>query len=647
MSFLASIYLWLLPISLIPIIFHFLKKRNYKNIKFSTTRFLFDMKEESLKRINLINILLLIIRTLIILFIILMISKPIYNSSNRTVSDGYDTLVLLLIDDSYSNYNFINDELPAIIKNIQNSYNHNASLHIRGFSGKNYLNSMMIKNIKKPLKKISGLYGSYTLNNNLLYFEEDTDLYLNKDLYIISDFNESIIKNDDNINFSSWNLFLYEHSSLNHDIVIKDLNINKNIISNNEIISLLVNTENISSNQHNDLEISLFSNNIKVSENIISFNENEFKNLEFQTSFPDKGTYNCYIQVQDYKYYFNLNVDIEQNVGLVYSNIEDIKYVNNALLAFNDIYENLNVEYFLTDSFLNTNKNFNSIIKFGTEDLDNNLVANLLFKTSNLIVVPSNNLNLKNLQNHFKDINIYESTPIFPNNNLSLSKNYKGNFLLDQVFNIKESTIKINKYFSLYPSDNTIVYINSENSFLNKYVSNNNTLNILTVPLDINSSTLPLSGIFIPFLNYLLKLNDFNYYSYVDDYIYLNDIYKEKLLVHKYNNNQFNYTPGYFSSNSLHFKEPGFHKLYLNDQVVINKSINVSKKEINNKRLTTDKLNTYFNNAIIINSKDDISSILESTISGLHLWKYLLYLIIILIIIEMYISNIFLYRNND
>ena len=145
----------------------------------------------------------------------------------------------------------------------------------------------------------------------------------------------------------------------------------------------------------------------------------------------------------------------------------------------------------------------------------------------------------------------------------------------------------------------------------------------------------------------MLKLNDFKYYSYIDDFIYLNDIYKEKLLIHKYNNNQFDYTPGYFNTNNLHFKEPGFHKLYLNNQVVINKSINVSKNEINNKRLSKNELETYFNNPIIISSKDDISSILESTISGIHLWKYLLYLIIILIIIEMYISNIFLYRNND
>ena len=63
-------------------------------------------------------------------------------------------------------------------------------------------------------------------------------------------------KKDDSINFSSWNVFLYEHYSLNHDIVIKNLNIDKNIISNNEIISMLVTTENISNNQYNDIEIS-------------------------------------------------------------------------------------------------------------------------------------------------------------------------------------------------------------------------------------------------------------------------------------------------------------------------------------------------------------------------------------------------------
>ncbi len=647
MSFLASIYLWLLPITLIPIIFHFLKKRNYKNIKFSTTRFLFDMKEESLKRINLINILLLIIRTLIILFLILMISKPIYNYSNRTISDGSDTFVLLLVDDSYSNYKFINDDLNPIIKNIYKAYNNNTTMNIRGFSGKEYLKNTLIKDINFPLNNLSGLYGSYNLSKKLLEFNNSGDLYLNKDIYIITDLNDSIIEDSNNIDFNSWNVFIYEHNTLNHNIILKDLLINENIISNNKIISLMIDAENITSKQFDDIEISLFSNNIKVSENIINFNKNEVRKLEFQTSFADKGTYNCYFKINDYKYYFNVNVDVEKNIALVYSNIGDAKYVKNALLAFNDLYENLNIKEFITNNILNTNEKFNTIIKFGTEDLDNNITSNLLIKSPNLIVVPTQNFYIENLTNYFKDIKGYTTDKIIPLNNISLSKDYKSNDILKEIFKNNKTAVKINKHFGLSPSNNTLLYINNQYSFLDQYVSNNNNLYLLTIPLDIESSTLPLSGSFIPFLNYLIKLNDFNFYDYVDNYLSLSNIYKEKALVHKYNNITFNYTPGHFKNNNLYFTEPGFHKVYLNDQIVIDKSINISKNEINNNKLPESRLKTYFNNPIIITSIEDLSVVLNNIISGLHLWKFLLYVVILLLIIEMYISNIYLYKNND
>ena len=647
MSFLASIYLWLLPITLIPIIFHFLKKRNYKNIKFSTTRFLFDMKEDSLKRINLINILLLIIRTLIILFLILMISKPVYNYSSRNISDGSDTMLLILIDDSYSNYNFINNNLSDIIKQIKKTYKNNASVKIRGFSGQNYLNTTTIKDMRLPLNKISGLYGSYTFSNELLDFEEDVNLYLNKDLYIISDLSESIINETNIIDFTLWNIFVYEHNILNHPLILTDLYINENIISNNKIVSLFINAENITNKKYNDIEISLFSNDIKVSDNIINFNEKELKRLEFQTSFPDKGIYNCYFKINEYKYYFNLNVDVENNVALVYSKIDDIKYVKNALSAFNDLYENLNVDEFFTSNFLNNNKKFDTIIKFGTEDLENNIISNILLKSSNIIVVPTDNLYLDNLINYFKDIDGYKSEPIYPKNNMTLSKKYKNNILLDKIFINKNTSIDIKKYFVVNPSDNTLLYIDNKHSFLNKYIVNNNRLYLLTVPLDIESSSLPISGSFIPFLNYLVKLNDFNYYSYIDDFIPINEIYNEQLIIHEYNNKEFQYSPGYFKLNNFYLKEPGFHKLYSNNKTIINKSANIIKNELNTDKITIKTLNSYFNNPIVFQSVDELKTLLDNIISGLHLWKYFLYIVILLIIVEMYISNIYLYKNND
>ena len=647
MSFLASIYLWLLPITFIPIIFHFLKKRNYTDIKFSTTRFLFDMKEESLKRINLINILLLIVRTLIILFLILMISKPVYNYSNRNISDGSDNMVLLLVDDSYSNYNFISEHLESVIKKIQKTYDDNTTIYIRGFSGKDYVKNQIIKDLDVPINNLKGFYGEYRLSSNLLNFNDDIDSFINKDIFIISDFSDNIIENSNKIDFRSWNVFLYDHDILNHTIILKDLDINENIISNNKIITISIDAENIVNSQFNDVEISLFSNDIKVSENIINFNKKEIKRLEFQTSFPDKGTYNCYFIINDYKYYFNLNVDVEKNVALVYSNIEDIKFVKNALSAFNDLYENLTIEEFISDNILNTNKKFNTILKFGTKDLNNNVIGNLLLKSSNLIIIPTDDFNIGNLSYYFNNINNYEISPITPKNTTMLSTGYKTNNVLSEIFKNNKKSIIINKHFDLRSSENTLLYINNRYSFLDQYVSSYNNLYLLTIPLDIDSSTLPLSGSFIPFLNYLIKFNDFDYYSYVDDYLEVNNLYNEKPLLHKYNNIDFNYTPGYFKTNNLYFKEPGFHKIYLNDKVIIDKSVNISENELRNNKLPKDKLNEYFNAPTFISSKDDLSEILRSIISGIHLWKFLLYLIILLLIIEMYISNIYLYRNND
>ena len=647
MSFLASIYLWLLPITFIPIIFHFLKKRNYKDIKFSTTRFLFDMKEESLKRINLINILLLIIRTLIILFLILMISKPVYNYSNRNISDGTDNMVLLLIDDSYSNYNFISKNLDTIIKKIQKVYNDNTSIYIRGFSGKDYVKNLVIKDLDVPINNLKGFYGEYRLSSNLLNFNDDIDSFINKDIFIISDFSDNIIENSNKVDFKSWNVFLFNHDILNHDIILKNLDINENIISNNKIITITIDAENIVKSQFDDVEISLFSNDIKVSENIINFNKKETKKLEFQTSFPDKGTYNCYFIINNYKYYFNLDVDVEKNVALVYSDVKDIKFVKNALTAFNDLYENLTIEEFISDNILNTNKKFNTILKFGTEDLDNNVIANLLIKSSNLIIVPTDNFNIQNLSNYFKDIGNYEINPISPKNTATLNNDYKSNDVLNKIFKDSKKSIKINKHFTLRPSNNTLLYINNQYSFLDQYVSDYNNLYLLTIPLDIDSSTLPLSGSFIPFLNYLIKFNDFDYYSYVDDYLEISNLYNEKPLLHKYNNINFNYTPGYFKTNDLNFTEPGFHKIYLNDKVIIDKSVNIPINELKNNKLKQDTLNKYFNSPIVISSNDDLSNILSNIITGIHLWKYLLYSIILLLIVEMYISNIYLYKNND
>ena len=104
MGFLSSIYLWLIPLSTLPLLIHLFYNKQFTLVEFSTIKFLKDLEIDSMKRIRILEILLLIIRTLIILFLILMISRPVlksntfksYFESTRSIS------CVIAIDDSFS-----------------------------------------------------------------------------------------------------------------------------------------------------------------------------------------------------------------------------------------------------------------------------------------------------------------------------------------------------------------------------------------------------------------------------------------------------------------------------------------------------------------------------------------------------------------
>ena len=77
MNFIFSSLLWFLPFVLLPFIIHLLNKRNVKTVEFSSIRFLKLIEKDSINKLKLIQLLLLIIRTLIVFLIIIMLSRPV------------------------------------------------------------------------------------------------------------------------------------------------------------------------------------------------------------------------------------------------------------------------------------------------------------------------------------------------------------------------------------------------------------------------------------------------------------------------------------------------------------------------------------------------------------------------------------------
>ena len=121
MSFLTPFFLWLLPLTSIPLIIHLLNRRNLITIDFSTLRFLKLLEKESIRKLQILQILLLILRTIIILCIVMMISRPVINGIFNLQNSGESALHAIVLDDSFSmtgSKNHIQNTVRKILNQI-------------------------------------------------------------------------------------------------------------------------------------------------------------------------------------------------------------------------------------------------------------------------------------------------------------------------------------------------------------------------------------------------------------------------------------------------------------------------------------------------------------------------------------------------
>ena len=68
--------LWLLPLAAIPILLHLLTLYRLRTVELSTYRFLFDSYVQQRRRMQFLEALLAILRTLFLLLLVLVVARP-------------------------------------------------------------------------------------------------------------------------------------------------------------------------------------------------------------------------------------------------------------------------------------------------------------------------------------------------------------------------------------------------------------------------------------------------------------------------------------------------------------------------------------------------------------------------------------------
>ncbi|MCX6141086.1 MAG: BatA and WFA domain-containing protein [Candidatus Kapabacteria bacterium] len=102
MNFLNPFALLGLAAASIPVLLHLLNLRKLRVIEFSSLRFLLELQQTRVRKLRLQQILLLILRTLLILFAVLSIARPTIPGSLPLLSSTSRSSVVILIDNSGS-----------------------------------------------------------------------------------------------------------------------------------------------------------------------------------------------------------------------------------------------------------------------------------------------------------------------------------------------------------------------------------------------------------------------------------------------------------------------------------------------------------------------------------------------------------------
>src|ERR1043165_2598084 len=101
MNFIYPGFLFALSAVSIPVIIHLFNFRRFKRVLFTNVRFLQEIKQDTRSRTNLKHLLILIARTLAVIFLVLVFAQPYLPSKNSVALKGHSK-VSLYIDNSFS-----------------------------------------------------------------------------------------------------------------------------------------------------------------------------------------------------------------------------------------------------------------------------------------------------------------------------------------------------------------------------------------------------------------------------------------------------------------------------------------------------------------------------------------------------------------
>ncbi|MFA6571285.1 MAG: BatA domain-containing protein, partial [Bacteroidota bacterium] len=341
MNFLNPLVLIGLIAASIPLILHLLNLRKLKTVDFSTLRFLKELQKSQIRKLKIKQIILLILRTLIVIFAVLAFSRPIIKSNIAGLGQYAKTSTIILIDNSPSmdvsdeSGNRFKQSRNLALSIIDNLKDGDEAAIIPMASAdkpnllkftrnlvllRNELNTIKISNTAANLEKSLRLAGKIMDESN----------NLSREVYILTDAQRNVFENEikDSVRILPPNTYVYfipvgySSSSDIQNLSIDSINVNNRIFQKGQPVEVESYVHNHSSKEIKGGIVSLFFNDERVSQRAFDISANETRVISLTASPQIYGTVKARIELEedalnsDNRRYFGFETGQKPNVAI-------------------------------------------------------------------------------------------------------------------------------------------------------------------------------------------------------------------------------------------------------------------------------------------------------------------------------------------
>ena len=673
MTFLSPSILWgLLAIS-IPIIIHLISLRHTRDTEFSTLRFIKSLKHETIRNLRIKQWLLLLLRTIAILFLILMFARPLMTgTSTGKLAGDVESRAVIVVDNSASMAVLTDDgtlldraksSLPAILQGLEGEttvelYQTNPPRKL--FTGSHEESGPIIKRVN-GIVQTNLADNLWSMIDSVLHTVEASEP--NRECFIISDFQsapsfavDSLIPNSD------WKYYCILQPKVKNNISVSEVSILSQIKLPNHLVKLNTRVGNGGMTEKRNIPVELYLNDERVGQVVSHFQPSRFKDFMFQV-YPGKtGIINGKIVIPDDDFpldnfrNFELVIPNQIAVKVVGQSVEELFLLDLALSAITGDTELLLLDRQVSDYverlFLS---DIDILLLHNPANLSNSAIEDLqsfLMSGGGLIWFVGNDLNQTDpvawpsllklpelIQTRRLDGESFFSTSIVEENH-SLFTDLNINNMkeeLPQVYGYNEVRLQMNH--------TPLIKLNNGHPLLVESKVFGSSGFVFTSPLNLRWNDLPVKGLLVPLLHRMLILlgtKEFNTQPLLVGQDKIIDIKGENInaewVLKTPNENEIKLIPDYTNEKLLitQTSELGSYTVFADGNLFSSFSTLLSPHELPFIRIEGETLaeNLGIEQARIIEPTQHLGSELKEIRYGRSIWRLLLFIVLSSLVIE-------------